>query len=341
MKRFSVLVFIMISIMLSSCKTTNDVFFNITEPAPVFVSKDVQNIGIINRYKPESLANKTLDEIEKVLSMEGKELDKNGSRSAIEGLVQELNNFNRFEKIIIIDDLEITNDDLAGIRNPLKYDLLDELKAKYDLDAIIELTEYDTGTDIDMETLDEKDKSILNIFSVRIRVNTTIRTSWRFYDLLKKHIVDEFSIDSHLDFTGTGANPIKALKSISQRNDAVYRESSYIGRDYADRYIPYESRVKREYYVRGTDKFKTAKRRAQTGNWDGAAELWEMEVANSEPKIAGRACYNMAIINEINGNLEEAIKWASKAYVDYENKNALYYLKTLKQRKNKLEKLDE
>ena len=47
----------------------------------------------------------------------------------------------------------------------------------------------------------------------------------------------------------------------------------------------------------------------------------------------------MAIINEINGNLEDAITWASKAYTDYEIKEALSYIKVLKYRIQKNEEL--
>jgi len=72
----------------------------------------------------------------------------------------------------------------------------------------------------------------------------------------------------------------------------------------------YRIRVARRYYVRGTNNFKIAKRRAQTGNGDGAAELCDKEVSNSKRKVVGRACYNLAIINEINDDLHAAVEWA-------------------------------
>ena len=52
-------------------------------------------------------------------------------------------------------------------------------------------------------------------------------------------------------------------------------------------------------------------------------------------KIAGRACYNMAIINEINGNLDEALKWAQKSYEDYNDKLGIRYVRILENRKYK------
>ena len=59
--------------------------------------------------------------------------------------------------------------------------------------------------------------------------------------------------------------------------------------------IPYRLSVYCDYYVKGTDNFKIAHRKAQRRNWDEAGELWKKETENSDIKIAGRACYNMAM----------------------------------------------
>lgn len=50
-------------------------------------------------------------------------------------------------------------------------------------------------------------------------------------------------------------------------------------------------------------------------------------------KIAGRGCYNIAIINEINGSLEDALGWARKLWEDYGIRPALKYLRILENRK--------
>ncbi|MFT4024530.1 MAG: DUF6340 family protein [Flavihumibacter sp.] len=55
--------------------------------------------------------------------------------------------------------------------------------------------------------------------------------------------------------------------------------------------------------MKGTSNFKTAEKRAQSGNRDGAGDLWKQESASSDRTLAGRGYYNMAIIYEINGDL--------------------------------------
>jgi hypothetical protein len=56
-------------------------------------------------------------------------------------------------------------------------------------------------------------------------------------------------------------------------------------------------------------------------------------------KIAGRACYNMAIISEINGDLDKALGWAQKSYEDYNDKLAIRYVRILENRKYKIDVL--
>ena len=63
------------------------------------------------------------------------------------------------------------------------------------------------------------------------------------------------------------------------------------------------------------------------------------ETNNSSRKIAGRAAYNMAIINEINGDIDSALKWAQKSYEDSNNKLALDYVRILENRQYKNEVL--
>ena len=98
----------------------------------------------------------------------------------------------------------------------------------------------------------------------------------------------------------------------------------------------FQARTCREYFVKGTDNFEVAKRKAQTGKRDEAGALWELEISNPDAQIAGRACYNMAIISEINGSVDEALGWAQKAWEDYGIRPALKYVRILENRRRNI-----
>ena len=84
---------------------------------------------------------------------------------------------------------------------------------------------------------------------------------------------------------------------------------------------------------------ETAHRKVRANNWEAAADLWKKEANSNDPKVAGRACYNMAVFSEIRGNLDIAREWAEKAYTVHRNKKARTYLSVIEQRRQQEERV--
>ncbi len=333
-----------ILILFSSCNGLNTLTMSVTEPAPVTLPSEVKTIGIIDRSLVAE-KNEMLDGIDKILSAEGKNLDKNGAARLIQGIYDELTKNERFFKIKIIKDPNLRSAGMGVFPAALSWQDIDKLCADNEVDAIFSLSFYDTDALIDFKLVPVEVTGPLGISATvmeqHLTIRTIIKTGWRIYDPANKIIWDEFSINEEVISSGKGINPMKAYETVVGRKEAVMQISSNIGQAYALRILPYRIRVNRYYYVGGSPNFKIAKRRAQTGDWHGAAELWEQELTNPKRKIAGRACYNMAIINEIDGNLVDAADWASKSYTDYKNKKALRYLNILKYRIQQNERLKQ
>ena len=331
-------------ILLMSCSATNNLTMGATEPAIVHLPKEIQRIGIINRSLP-SEGNKQIDKIDQILSAEGLNLDRKGAEVAITSLSDALARTGRFEEIVILDGVTEIRKGLDVFPASLSWDIIENICEANSVDAIFSLAFYDTDTQVSYKpTMMELPNSLgvkVSVPAHEVTLNTLIKNGWRIYNPRTKQIVDEFGYTDHLVSSGKGINPVKAIEAVARRNEAVEELSRNIGYAYGTRLSPYKHRISRDYYVRGTDNFVVAKRRAQTGDWQGAAQLWEKELDNSKSKIAGRACYNMAIINEINGDLNAAMDWASKSYSDYDNKDALRYLNILKYRLSQNEVLEQ
>ncbi|MBC7488407.1 MAG: hypothetical protein H7282_16840 [Cytophagaceae bacterium] len=327
---------------LNSCSSTNYLTLSVDEPAPVYVPSYIKKAGVVDRSLP-SENNKIQDNIDKILSAEGKNLDKEGADYAAKALTDALSNNYRFSEIRLISDVNLRSPGQGIYPAPIPWDQVTAICNANQVDALFVLCFYDTDTRVDYAAIPVEITTPLGFkvpaIEQQATCNTLIKTGWRIYDPSNRIILDEYQITDNIVTTGRGINPMKAYEAIAGRKEAVLQASRQIGQNYADRILPYRIRVRRTYYVRGSNNFTIAKRRAQTGNWDGAAELWKKEVNSSKQKIAGRATYNIAIISEINGDLDAAIDWASKSYTDYNNKLALSYLNILKNRKRKNEQL--
>lgn len=315
----------------------------VIEPARISLSSDIKNVGIINRSIP-SEGNTTIDKIDKILSLEGINLDREGAEATVTGLADELERHGRFETIHIITDIDSQRKGLGVFPAALNWTKIEEICKEKGVDVLFSLEFYDTDTRVDYELTTVNIPNNLGIIAKvpghKVTLNTVIINGWRVYDPATKQIVDECIGNDRITSRGEGINPVKAIEAIIGRNEAVMQVSSILGNDYGRSTQPVRLRISRDYFVKGNDNFKIATRRARAGDWEGAASLWEREVTNSKAKIAGRACYNMAIINEINGDLETAMNWASTSYTDYNNRNALNYINLLKRRIAEKRELD-
>ncbi len=330
-----ILLIILIPGFLVSCKM-NQLYLNVVEPAPVTLSQGIRKVGVINRSVPTD-ETRILDVLDKALSLEGVNLDRDGAEQAITGLTAELLNNDRFDEVKTLTDIDFRTPSLMGIFPvPLSWDIVDKVCRETGTEALFALEYYDTDTKLNYSTRDDGDKEVLGIkipgIVHRADMETIVKTGWRIYDPANRALADEHHHVESVVFSGTGVTPLVAVAGLIGRKDAITQVSTKAGRGYALRLIPYELRVMRDYYVKGTNNFKIAKRKAQVGKWNEAGELWEQETDHPKRKVAGRATYNMAIINEINGNLDTALSWAQKAWEYYRIRPALRYVDILENR---------
>lgn len=318
----------------SSCRSRNSLHMNIVEPAPIQVPAHVLRVGIINRSLPNG-ENSLTNEIEKFLSAEGLKLDSLGAEYCIDGVQSQLTGSGLFSKVIYLENDSIPSAGSSVFPAELSWQLVEEICAKDSVDALCVLSFYDTDARLSYRAVPvDLNSPAGNIRTIehQAQISTLITLGFRFYDPRTKIILDQLYLEDNVVNSARGINPFKAVEAISGRKQAVLQISKVLGEQYGLRVLPYTTTIYRDYYVRGSDNFKMAKRKARTGNWDGAAELWYADVEHHRRKIAGRACYNMAISAEINGDLTTAIQWATKAYEEYNNKLALRYIGILNRR---------
>jgi len=252
------------------------------------------------------------------------------------GLADELLNNHRFDAVKDLSQVDFRTPKIAAFPEPLKWEIVDMICKENNVDAIFSLEYYDTDARINYSTRKADVKTPIGIVVPALEhlanMETIVKTGWRIYEPADRVISDEFQHVQSVVYSGRGINPVAAVEGIIKRKEAVKEVSNLAGHGYAMRLLPVEIRVVRDYFVKGTNNFKIAKRKARLGKWDEAGLLWEKETQNPRMKVAGRACYNMGIINEINGDVDAALGWAQKAYEDYNIKLALRYSRILENR---------
>ncbi len=314
---------------------------SVMEPAPVSLPPNIKTVAVVNRTQV-SQATRGIDAVHKVLSLESNNLQKAGAQASLNGLSDELMKNNRFTDVKPLT-LELSSYGAGVFPAALQWDSVDKICRENNTDALFSLELFDAESKLNYGITPANINlgGLANIPAIEnnLSMNTQVKTGWRIYDPSSRTILDEYILSKDISSSGSGINPAVAASALAGRIEAVKEVGTQAGQAYASRILPYWIRVSRDYFVRGDQNFIIATRRARAGNWDGAAALWKEETKNTARKIAGRACYNMAIIAEINGDLDGAIMWAQKSYEDYRIGLALDYLNILQYRKQQNEVL--
>jgi hypothetical protein len=327
-----------LALIFGSCKT-NLVYIKVIDPAPVTVPGYVKTIGILNRSIPSD-ANKALNTVHLFNTAEGAEMAKEGSAEAIRGLKDALMENTRFAQITVLDSIHLFCQGAGLFNSPLSWEEVETMCKTNNLDALFVLELFDTELKVSpLAPAVPRPGMALQLPRIEVNMNTTVKTGWRIYVPRDRFIPDQCTPSYSLTHTASGSSLGSATEALIGRKEAVKQVANKAGHGYANRILPYWIRVNREYFIKGNYSFKMAMRKARTGNWDGAAALWEAETHNAHNKIAGRACYNMAIISEINGDLDKAIQWAQIAYEEHGTRLSLRYINQLKWRKTEMERL--
>ena len=123
--------------------------------------------------------------------------------------------------------------------------------------------------------------------------------------------------------------------------------SKYLGTIMGTKIIPYWTPVERIYYKSNNQNMLLAEKYALENNWLKAAEFWNAQTKNKNPKIAAKASYNMALACEMEGKPDVAIDWLILSFESLKQNgeahkaNCQLYIKVLALRKKELEKLEK
>lgn len=310
------------------------VYIQVLHPAPVSVRGNAQVAGLLNRAIPDP-TNAKLNELYNALGANTKAISQEGSAQALDGLKNALIEHNRFTDVKILNRQQYASL-IGAFSPPISWQEVREICQRDSVDVLLVLEVFDTRLRIPpppVPTIPQSAGDLINgVLNTQVLVTTDIKTGWRIYDPQLNTINDEIVLNNSFTFTAGVLNAPQAVTALMARKELIKQTADQLGRNYSSRIIPYWHQVTRDYYVKGSPAFRTAMRKARTGNWNEAGALWKNETQSHKRRIAGRACYNMAIISEINGELDQAVSWAQKSYEDYNNRLALGYVNILRNR---------
>ena len=329
-----ILKLIVILIVVSACKSTHSVTVYNLEPAAVELGKDIKRIGIINEVGTSDTSDQ-ITSLEALVQATDQQLAQEGTDAAIEGLLLELQNDQRFDTVMILENTSSLWKKDPDAKQLIPWVELKDLCIDKQLDAVFSLAFYQTDTRISEKKSSMEELDLLRVKVVKpareLTLETLIENGWRIYDPFAEKVLDEIRVYEQVVTQAKGENALNALRAMTHRADSLVSKSRGSGSAYAMRLKPYNKAIEREIYIKGSDLLVQAKESVLNKDWLEAARLWQMDLNHEKSAIRAMACHNMAVLYEIKNDLEKAIEWAVLARTHQEQKEHVAYLEALKE----------
>jgi len=310
----------------SSCiisRKFNSIQFEVLTPSEITLPENIKTVALINRdincSDTSLVLNYSLSE-NKVDTMKNLKL----ANYCISTLTYFLIEKEKFETVTNYSDT------LYKTKSQL---------SQFNLKEIFNKTQTDLCVFIDSLYFDEiLLESLPNLYQTKINIKWSVayRTDTVFVKVNRKDslIVD---FDCKLRFNEKKAYLLSYL----------YMACKSMGNHLGTKIIPTWNPVQQVYYHSKNPDMQKAEKFIRQREWLKAAEILNEKTKSKNIKLAAKACYNMAVVNEMEGHHDIAIEWLNKtdngkgSFMKEYKTVCKQYIEVLTLRKKEIETLDK
>ncbi len=312
-------IILIIVLLLVGCTPMAEISIQVIEPAKITLPAYVNQIAFINhsyvpKYNPEDTSGLSQKEIYI--------LDTVINNQVFRGLRNGLNESPLFD-LDSIHIIQFRRNDTSNFLAPLTGDQIHGIKQSEQAEALISLEYYRIQDTITMDTYQ------LDLMANRRIISHTV---WRIYDLYLDSIFDEYMLKDTTDWFVIGYDTYSIMESLPEFINSLRTASYNAGLRYGQRISPSWFEVPRFYHTSGGEAMREAGKKAASRDWKGAAEIWKKLAYQKNEKTAAKACFNMALVCEMEDLFIPALDWAVKSYLIKQNPVTREYIDQLKVR---------
>ncbi len=169
---------------------------------------------------------------------------------------------------------------------------------------------------------------------------------WNFYDLQSQKLQFLYTKIDTISWKIEARNLYNTIKELPPRKDAILNAADITATRFAEYLVPHWIEVQRMYYHSSHVDIKKTDILVKENRWMEAAKIWKANVNNPNKNIAAKCKFNMALVCEMEGNLEAAIDWVVQSFHVFGSKNnehyynCINYINILALRKIDIKKID-
>jgi hypothetical protein len=330
--------FLLTGIMLVSCKSNYTLLtIENIQPAKEELSPDIQSITLMNRSMSSQFQNHREDSLQMYFYSKGFQLsnivlDSAAADTTIRALASLMFESGRYDVVVPLErnfkrslSFEILPDTLSSAQ-------VGEICTNFKTDALIVLERFSTKTMADYSAERYLDGATGNVYSYNATLDLKYDAFFRIYKPGIKTLVKEIAVSDTIYWESVDNSQAGLFSKLPTVKQALINAGIKVALDVDSKLSPTWIPEKRGYFL-FKNKNDLGQKFMNENKYDEAGQYWAKMALSKDKKIRSKAEYNLALINELNGDLDKAIEFGLKSFYSYYRFQTQTYLKKLEARK--------
>lgn len=330
--------FLLCGMLLVSCKSY---FASLTieniRPTKEELPPDIQSITLMNRSMNDQFQNYQEDSLQMYFYRNGYQLskivlDSTASDTTILALANLLIESGRYDVVVPVSrnmKHDLTYDVLPDTLSP---EQVNKICATYNTDALMVMERFYAKTMADYTSERYSDPSTGYNYSYYASLDLKYGAHFRIYKPGNRPLFKEIELVDTIYWESADYTHERLFSKLPTIKQALINAGIKVALDVDGKISPSWISEKRGYFL-----FHSSNDRGQQlmneNNYEEAGKWWAELAASTNRKIRSKAEFNLALVNELNGDIDAAIDWGLKSYYSQYHYQTEVYLKKLQARK--------
>lgn len=338
-----IILFFIAGIIAVSCKS-NFALLTIenAKPASDELSPDIQSITLMNRSMSNQFENYREDSLQIYFYKKGYQLskiilDSAASDTTIRALAALLIESGRYDIVVPVNRNIPRNLSFALLPDTLSHQQVSQICTDYNTDAVMVLERFSTKTMADYTSEKYIDPRTGTNYDYYASLDLKYDAFFRIYKPGPKTLVKEIELIDTINWESADYTQERLFSKMPSIKQSMINAGIKVALDMDEKLSPTWIPEKRGYFL-FQPKDDPGQKFMNENNYEEAGKYWAEMAQSTNKKVKSKAEYNLALIRELNGDIDGAIDWGLKSFYTYYRFQTESYLKKLKVRKESLQK---
>jgi hypothetical protein len=266
-------------------------------------------------------------------------LDSMAADTTIRALAELMFESGRYDVVIPVERNLIRNLSYEILPDTLNHEQVSEICTNFNTDALMVLERFYVKTMADFSEQRIMNSGNSSVNSYNATLDMKYGAFFRIYKPGPKTLFREFEVSDTIYWESDDYTLERLFGKLPSVKQALISAGIKVALDVDNKLSPTWVSEKRGYYL-FRKKDDPGQQFMNKNDYGQAGKYWSEMAQSKNKQIRSKAEYNLALVNELNGDIDKAIEYGLKSFYSFYRFQTEAYLKKLEARKKALEKAE-